>query len=510
MMEQNPIILNVDDNEVSRYATTLTLKRAGFGIREAASGAEALYKALERPDLIILDVNLPDINGFEVCRRIRANKQTSQIPVLHLTSTFPDDIHRIEGLEAGADNYLIQPIQPAVLVATVRAMLRAHEAEIRLESAVREWESIFDAVGEAMCVVNERGTLLRCNRAFTELFGRKRSGRRKMLGSRISTLVPQVARILSEQPSPAVPADVGIGDRWFRFAIHPFIQGAGLSGNRILVLTDITPRKHMEAASEEAQRMQTELLHELQQSRDELETRVRERTSVMDESNRALRISRERLRALSAHLQTVREEERAAVARDLHDQLGGSLTRIKWDLDWISRQLPKDSVEMRKRTEEMLLAIDSTIDDIKQIVSALRPGLLDDFGFLASVEWQLEDFRAKSGINTKLDCDSNVPDIPDLKREKAIALFRILQETLTNVLRHAQASAVEVKIARDENALQMQIRDNGVGIGDEQMSNTASLGLLGMQERAAAIGGELSISRPPGGGTVVSVSVPIP
>src|SRR5262249_52276905 len=160
--------LYVDDDELNRHTFTWTLRRAGFQTREAKAGADALRLAAEKPDLIILDANLPDIDGFEVCRRIKGQPTTAAIPVLHMSGVFVRSEDRTHGLEGGADAYLTKPTEPREVVATVRALLRVHQAEGAARRAAHQWQATFDAIHDALCLLDPAGEVLRCNRAMAE------------------------------------------------------------------------------------------------------------------------------------------------------------------------------------------------------------------------------------------------------------------------------------------------------------------------------------------------------
>jgi PAS domain S-box-containing protein len=217
------------------------------------------------------------------------------------------------------------------------------------------------------------------------------------------------------------------------------------------------------------------------------------------------------LRALSARLHSAREEEGARIAREIHDELGGILTGLKWDLEKIDNTLNGHNdgshlPEVHNRISSMTGLIETTINTVRRIASELRPGVLDDLGLVAAIEWQIEQFQARSGL--KCHWTNNAGNI-ELSRERATAVFRILQEILTNVLRHARAANLYVKLGRDKDCFELEVRDDGQGITESQMRNTASLGLLGMKERALLVGGEVRITGEEGGGTTVLVRVPI-
>ena len=162
-------ILVVDDRPANRYTVTHALKRAGYDVIEAQTGTEALELAKQIPSAILLDVKLPDILGYEVCRRLKANPRTSHIPVLQLSAAFVDNESRVYALESGADAYLTQPVEPNVLVATVRSLVKTHEAESLAKLRSKQWQSTFDALSEGVAVLDESGKILRCNRAMSEL-----------------------------------------------------------------------------------------------------------------------------------------------------------------------------------------------------------------------------------------------------------------------------------------------------------------------------------------------------
>jgi PAS domain S-box-containing protein len=232
---------------------------------------------------------------------------------------------------------------------------------------------------------------------------------------------------------------------------------------------------------------------------------------VMDVTERKLadeklQHSFEQLRALGARMQSAREEERAWVAREIHDQLGQALTAIKMDLAALVRELPVDRTQPSVRIERLLKLVDETIQSVRRIATELRPGILDDLGLAAAVEWAAEEFQARTGTT----CRVRLPEFDiAIDPERATAVFRIFQETLTNIARHANATEVDVILARSNGDLSLEVRDNGKGIADAKLLESQSLGILGMRERALLLGGEFTISSAPGAGTTVKVRIPV-
>ena len=223
-------------------------------------------------------------------------------------------------------------------------------------------------------------------------------------------------------------------------------------------------------------------------------------------AQRRLSRSREQLRTLAARLQSIREEERSRIAREVHDVLGQALTGIKMDTAWILAKLPEGHTKLVARTKSMSSLIDSMVQMVRRIATDLRPGLLDNLGLVAAVEWQASEFQARTGITCQVT--SNLRDA-SLASDSATAIFRIFQETLTNVARHAQATAVTVNISEQQDRVVLQVVDNGRGIDLAEVTQSKSVGLLGMRERAAILGGELVISGTAGQGTTVVLSIPL-
>ncbi len=225
-------ILNVDDNEANRYAVTRMLRRAGFATLEADSGEEALRQVAARPDLVILDVNLPDLDGFEVCRRIKADPATASIPVLHMSASYILSEDKTRGLDQGADGYLIRPVEPPELIATVRALLRVRSAERRARLAALQWQATFDAIGDGVCLLDRDGVVLRCNHAAGPILGLETAS---IVGRALGELIP-----LGD-----TPGDVAVGGRWFRVAVAPIFDDGSAAGS-VCVLAEITDRRRLE------------------------------------------------------------------------------------------------------------------------------------------------------------------------------------------------------------------------------------------------------------------------
>jgi PAS domain S-box-containing protein len=227
--------------------------------------------------------------------------------------------------------------------------------------------------------------------------------------------------------------------------------------------------------------------------------------SERKEAEQALMASHERLRDLTSHLQIVREEERTRMAREIHDELGQALTALKMDVHWLRQRLPGDKQLMIDKTHIMSRLIDWTVQSVRRICAELRPGLLDDFGLSAAMEWEAEEFSKRTDIEFKILSD---PEDLVLSPGISTAIFRIFQETLTNITRHASATKVEIILKRDQGGVKMRIGDNGKGIQENEILDPKSFGIIGMRERAHYLGGNLTI-KGDDNGTTVEVFIPI-
>jgi signal transduction histidine kinase len=218
-----------------------------------------------------------------------------------------------------------------------------------------------------------------------------------------------------------------------------------------------------------------------------------------------LKASQQSLRALAAHLQSVREEEWTRIAREIHDHLAQALMGLKMDLAWITSRLPKGSASLREKAHSMSSLIDATMESIHEIMSQLRPEVLDRLGLVAAIGWQAGEFQRRSGIR----CSVSQPrEELTVDRDRSTAVFRIFQELLTNVARHAGATRVEVAVRSEPDELLLTVADNGRGIDSEVADSPKSFGLMGVRERVLPFGGRVEISGVAGQGTTVTVALP--
>jgi PAS domain S-box-containing protein len=272
-------------------------------------------------------------------------------------------------------------------------------------------------------------------------------------------------------------------------------------------ILDMTERKRIE--------------DDLRQARDQMELRVQERTAELVQTIGALQhqmaeraeveaqltASREQLRALSTRLLSIQEQERSRIALEIHDELGQCLTALKMDLTWILQRLdPAGQEALRDKGERMSALVDSTIHVVRRIARQLRPRILDDFGLVAAIESQVQEFQERTGLECRLQIGRKEFTIAS---ELSTVVFRIFQEALTNVARHAQAKKLGVRLKIHRQSLVLQVQDDGRGITAAQAEASRSLGIIGMRERVLPWGGELRIGGAPGKGTTIELRIPL-
>ena len=233
--------------------------------------------------------------------------------------------------------------------------------------------------------------------------------------------------------------------------------------------------------------------------------------AMYQEGPEQLQASVDRLHALAAHLQSIREEERISIAREVHDELGQALTALKMDVAWVRKQVcaghhSGSPCQVGQRLDVMSQLIDDTTDIARNIVNQLRPAVLDTLGLLPALQWQIRVFSERTGLPVETSFSF---DGAELCHACETAVFRIVQEALTNVARHAQATHVRLVLQADGACARLDINDNGVGMPHSNPAADCSLGITGMRERAVVFGGEVGVVSPPGRGTTVSVYFPM-
>ena len=466
------LIVNDDPDQLEVMSTLL--RSAGYHVVTASDGSEGFAVAQRQHlDLVISDVMMPNTSGIELCRLIRADKKLRALPILLVSALRKDTDTVIEGLRSGADAYMEAPYDPMLLIAKVAQLIE----RARLTGHYRD---IVEQASDIIFTQDMHGRLTSINRAGERFLDQTEE---ELIGMDVTEAlhIREPQGLLSSATdewrqagvwrSQAEVQDHAGQPHWLDFSLSLMRNQQGDEIGVRGVARDITDRIRAEEH---------------------------------------LRNSLAQLHALSAHLQSVREEERKLIAREIHDELGQSLTALKMDLSWLARQLAETESSVVPPLQEKIAAmsqlLDNTIQLGRKIATELRPLLLDTLGLIPAIEWQAQEFQSRTGIT----CNLNLPpENITLDQDRSIAIFRIFQEILTNVARHAQATQVNILLEEKSGTLILKVRDNGRGITASEISDASSLGLLGMRERALFLGGEISISGKQGEGTVVTVLVPL-
>lgn len=479
-------VLLVEDN-----ATDALLARdemahalhATFVVEQAQRLRTALALLTEKTfDVILLDLSLPDSEGLATFSGLQA--AAPGVPVVVLSHRADEQL-ALQAVQAGAQDYLVKGQVEGMLVRAIRhAIERAHadRALRRSEADLKEAQRIahigswsWDPVSDELTWSDEMFRIFAiAPDAFTALHA------------------DVVASVIHAEDRAAVEAA-----RYNAFAnttqapleyrvIRP-------DGSQRIVLDEIGGS-----------------LRNAQGTLIELHGIARDITDSRHASQQLL-ASNERLQALARRMESIREEQSAFIAREIHDVLAQELTLVKIDLVWLARNLAEPVAEpmrlrLLSRVASATTQTDVAIDAVQRIATDLRPVILDSLGLFAAVEWHVEKFAERSGLTWQVVVPDSGP-LPD--RDRAIVLFRILQESLVNVARHALANHVDVQLEALPGLLILSVQDNGVGIAPEQIASAYSVGLIGMSERAQVFGGSVTFRCEPGEGTRVIVRLPL-
>lgn len=432
-MSRSPKILVVDDNPATLYSTSRILKAAGFTVIEAATGTDAIARANDCPDLVVLDVNLPDIDGFQVCRQIRAHEHTARIPVIHLSATFVKDVDKVQGLDAGADGYLTHPVEPPVLIATVNAFLRTREAEDAMRRSEARFRAIFQQALSGISLLSEQMIYLEVNPAMCQILGRNRT---EIVGKHLSAFTPAER----EEGVAAMVKPLEMSGAWR--GSFPVIHSDGRRvelewsisihsdpGVRLALVSDITQRKQIEA---------------------ERERLLASERAARAEAERANRLKDDFLATLSHELRT-----------PLNSIVGWSQLLMRPD---VSREDIAEGVEVIERNARAQAQLIDDLLDVSRITSGKIRLNLQSVDPATTVNAALESVMpaaaAKSiSIDRQLDADAG-PITWDPSR-----LQQVVWNLVNNAVKFtARGGRIKVRLGRAESVVRISVSDNGQGI----------------------------------------------
>ncbi len=480
-------VLHLEDSPGDAGLVRRALAKADFAVQvERVEDAAQFRAALARQpwDVVIADYRLPQ---FDAPGALGVLHETGlDLPFIVVSGVIGEE-SAVQLMKAGANDYVLKDnlarLGPSVTreVAEARRREQARHAREELQRSQALLATLVESTTDAVYVKDLAGRYLWFNPAAAALTGKAAA---EVIGRDDTALWPAAEaqvimaddrRIMAGDRPQLIEEEVTTpAGRRTLFTTKGPLRGADGSPIGVFgIARDITPRRLAE-----------------------------------DE----LRASHAQLRALAARLCTIREEQGAHIAREIHDVLGQQLTALKFDLVWLRRrcadvgdaQLAGDLAE---KIATALQLADASIQTVQKIATELRPGTLDKLGLVAALQQVAREF----GERTRIRCElAPMPETLALDSERSTGVFRICQETLTNVARHARATRVQIRLACDPAGLTLEVRDNGVGIASEHLTGRSSLGLLGMHERAMLLGGRLEISGAAGQGTTVKLQLPIP
>lgn len=590
-----PVVMVVDDTPENLELMRIVLRSGHYKTALAADGATALQMAQAAPpDLILLDVMMPGMDGYAVCRELKANEVTKDIPVIFVTA-LQDSVDEARGFALGAVDYIHKPISVPTVLARVKAHLALYEKHKSLEGMFRD---VVEFAPDAFVLSDTAGKIVRVNAKAEQLFGYRRD---ELLGLPLQTLIPQrLGNRHHGQNQDELPPQRGVAIteegpclRKDGSEFPAEINRSPLQTNHgqlvMAVVRDISERRRQEDQLRETTRYTRSLIEanldpvvmidtqgkisDVNLAAERITGLSREKLLGSDAASHfteperlyqgyqqvvaqgfvldypmairhtsgmvtqvqcnasayrneqgevvgvfasardvteARRIqqeisaSRQRLREFAARGEAVREEEKKHIAREVHDELGQIMTALRMDLALLGMQTAMPPAFLEK-VSSMKDLVDRAIQGVRNVAGNLRPAALD-MGLAAAIEWLCSEFTRHAGIPCGFHAGQDSVDLDELR---AVLVFRIVQESLTNITRYAQASRVDISMARRGRALWLEVRDNGKGFDMAQVAQRKSYGLMGMRERAIALDGRIEIISVPGQGTLIEVTVPL-
>ncbi len=468
---KNASLMIVDDEEASLNALCDILSNYGYIVKGFTSGKDALEVLRQRSfDLILIDLVMPEIDGIDFLKS--AFKIDPFIVGIIITGKGTIQT-AVEAMKAGAFDYVLKPLDISMLKQILKRALDVR----RLKEAEKKYRSIFENAIGGIYQTAPDGYCVTANSALAKILGYDSP-------EELMENIKDMGKLYVEQ------------DRRTKF-IQLMQTNSFVTGFESQVYRKDGSKIWVSESAHAVYNDERKLLY--------YEGFVEDITK-RKKAEEELKRSREQLRNLSAHLQTAIEEERKYIAREIHDELGQILTALKIDLFWLKSHIPKEKKMLISKAKFMCELVDTAIKTIQKISSEIRPGILDDIGLSSAIAWYSEDFHKRTGIKCEIFLD--VEDT-NLKQDIAIAIYRIVQEALTNIARHAHATKSTIKLKEQENNIILKIMDNGIGITEEQIYNPKSFGLTGIRERVHLFEGEIKIMGVPNSGTTILIKIPI-
>jgi len=465
-------ILLIEDNETDAILVQSELQQA-IGDQITLIHTERLSSALKLIheysfDLILSDLTLPDSDGIKTINLLRESAASIPIAVLSFRN---DEKLAIKAIKAGAQDYLVKGnLTEGVLARVIHYSIERKRIEESTRKAQKRFQTIFEKAPLGIALINfQTGEYYDVNAKYASIVGR--SVEELLSISQSDIIHPDdlpfykndIKLILnhplhdSKLSKRILRPDMSI--IWIEISLVPFEVDENLELCYLCMIEDITERKRMI----------------------------------------------ENLRHLTTHLQDVREEERTRIGREIHDVLGGTLTVMKMDLDWLSKKISTDP--MHERIKSLYELTGEAIETARRVSVNLRPNLLDNLGLHGAIEWLIREFEQRTNIKCSLE--STVSNFSCINEHHETNLFRIIQEVFINIARHSKATRVDIELLENEDGIVITIKDNGIGITESQMLDPESFGIIGMNERTQLLGGKLEIYGSPSQGSTVILKIPL-
>lgn len=447
----------------------------------ALSGKEGIQLAKkEQPDTILLDIIMPEMDGYEVCERLKSNESTKHIPIIMITAIKTDSGSRVKALNCGADAFLSKPIEEIELCAQIKAMLRIKEAEDKLQLKL-----------------NERIKELNCLYSIAKI--------NEIPGITLENIIKKIVNLIPPawQYPEITCARIIIKNNEYK--TDNFLETKWKQSADIIIRKKIAGEITVCYLEEKPKYDEGPFIKE---ERSLIEV-IAERLGKITERKKAelaLKRSEEQIRAYTLYFDTKVEEDKKSLAREIHDGLGQLLTALKMELLWIKKKIPEDNDQISKKIVEMTELIDSGVYMIQDLSMQLRPNMLDDLGLIETIKWKLDEFQERTNIKYRVVFE---PDEFKVELDRSTSLFRILLEILNNIFRHSGASNVDVSLINKTNEIILKVKDDGKGITDEEINSSFSFGIIGIKERVNIWKGNLQFKGVPGKGTIVTVNIPL-
>lgn len=465
-------ILLIEDNETDAILVQSDLQQA-MGDQISVVHTDRLNSALrliqqQSFDLILSDLTLPDSAGIATINKLRESAASIPIAVL----SFRDDEKlAIKTIKAGAQDYLVKgSLTEGVLARVIRYSIERKRIEESNRKAQKQFQTIFEKAPLGIALINlATGKYYDVNPKYAAITGRSVDELLCINQSDIihpddvSSYRKDIEKFISHAPHDCkLVKRVLRPDKsviWIEISIVPFEVMSTHEVCYLCMIEDVTENKRMIG----------------------------------------------NLRQLTTYLQDIREEERTRIGREIHDVLGGILTVLKMDLDWLSKKISANP--MHERIRSLYELTGEAIETARRVSKNLRPNVLDNLGLYGAIEWQIREFEQRTNIRCELE--STISNLSFSNKNFETSIFRIIQEVFINIVRHSQATRVDIELFEDEDDISISIKDNGVGITESQMLNPESFGIIGMNERTQQLGGKLEISGTPSQGSVVTLKIPL-